>query len=107
MLYEKPLIKSLDNIVVALCDDYPRRQCIIESGEASRRVVMEYKYLNYKIFEGAAVIVGLDRALLYINEIGKKTGYVNSRLFEIISETTYKNKKTCVKRKIAENLSLI
>ena len=63
---------TLDKLIVAFCADYPRRKAAIDVEAVSPRCTMEYKYLNYRIFEGAAEIVGTDYAELYINEMISK-----------------------------------
>lgn len=96
---------SLDRLIVAFCADYDRRKLAIELRSVSTRTEMEYKYLNHRIFEGAAEIVGAAYAELYIYEIGSGVGYANSR-HPASSESTYKREKQEVKHRIAEKLHL-
>lgn len=98
--------ESLDGVIVALCSDYPRRAEALAAGTGERLTLMEYKYLNYKMAEGAAEIVGERFAIPYITEIGRRIGYASS-VADCISETTYKLKKLEVKLNIARKLHLL
>lgn len=98
-------LSTLDNVIVALCRDYERRETAIREGSYKRRTLMEYRYLNARIFDAAAEYVGERDALLLIKEIGEKIGYAKSRFYRI-SEGNYKLKKSEVKRAIALNLHL-
>ena len=93
---------SLDTLIVALCADFERRS----HGSPDRRVAMEFKYLNTRMTEGAAEIVGHRLAEQMILEIGRRIGYASS-MIEDISESTYKRKKQAVKRSIARKLYLM
>lgn len=97
---------TVDAIVVAMCLDYERRRHEIEKDTLSHRTLMEYRYLNYRVFDGAAEIVGIDDADIYIYEIGRKIGYAKSTLDDV-SEFTYKRKKMEVKVSIARSLHLL
>lgn len=97
---------SVDALVVALCADYDRREVAMKRGSVSRRTDMEYRYLNFRIMEAAAEIVGEAEAYTYINEIGRKIGYARSQI-GTASETTYKIKKGEVKLNIARKLHLL
>lgn len=101
----KRVINSLDNLVVALCTDYARREEIILGRMAERRVDNELRYINFKMFDAAAEIVGESRAETFIREIGKGIGYANATEL-YISEGTYKNWKASVKENIAKRLYL-
>ena len=101
---DRELNSSLDALIVAMCRDYKRRESAIRAGELSRRTLMEYRYLDYRIFDGAADVVGCEDALIYIDEIGNKIGYANTALE--VSERTYKERKAAVKRSIARKLHL-
>lgn len=101
----KRVIDSLDNLVVALCADYERREKIIIGRMAERRVDNELRYINFKMFDAAAEIVGESRAATFIREIGRGIGYANSAE-PYISEGTYKNWKSSVKENIAKRLYL-
>lgn len=105
MLYERVIPASVDAVVVALCADYKRRARAIKSRSVSHRCEMEFKYLNYRILEGAMELVGDDAEEL-IRDIGEKIGYARSSL-DSYSETTYKNRKKEVKINIAKKLHLI
>ncbi len=98
--------QSLDALVVALCLDYSRRECAIRTERVTPRTGMEYKYLNYRIYEGAAEIAGERYADVYINEIGRKIGYASTR-HDAVSERTYKEQKQEVKINIARKLHLL
>lgn len=97
---------TLERLVTAFCSDYERRRAAIADGSVGMRIEMEYKYLNYRIFEGAAEIVGRDFAELYIEEIGRNVGYANSR-HPASGEACYKREKREVKISIARKLHLL
>ena len=97
---------TLDALVVALCRDYERRAVAVASERVTPRTGMEYKYLNYRIFEGAAEIVGERYAALYINEIGRKIGYASSA-HDAVCERVYKEEKQEVKINVARKLHLL
>ncbi len=97
---------TLDALVVALCRHYDRRATAVESERVTPRTGMEYKYLNYRIYEGAAEIVGERYASLYIDEIGKKTGYA-ATAHDAVSERVYKEEKQEVKINVARKLHLL
>ncbi len=97
---------TLDALVVAICADYARRETAIREEAVSLRTRMEYKYLNYRILEAAAEIVGERYAMLYIEEIGSKTGYARSK-HDAVGEGLYKEEKREVKINIARKLHLI
>lgn len=92
--------------MVALCLDYGRRCAAIAEGSYGRRVLMEYRYVNFRIYEAAAEIVGENIAERFIFEIGRRIGYAKSEL-DGMSEVTYKRKKNEIKRAIAEKLHLV
>ncbi|MBQ1260670.1 MAG: hypothetical protein IIX96_01495 [Clostridia bacterium] len=96
---------TLDGVIVALCLDYERRKSAIEEKSFRRRTLMEYDYINKRIYEAAAEVVGEADAELYIAEIGEKIGYAKSGA-PLISEVSYKRKKSEVKRNIALKLHL-
>ena len=72
------LTRTVNSVVIALCADYFRRAHIMSKGTASRRVDTEYRYYNFKMFDGAAEVVGEELAEVYIREIGERRGYANS-----------------------------
>ena len=96
---------SLNSLIVALCLDYPRRRREILSRKLSRRTDIEFRYINSKMYDAAAEIVGEELAELYISEIGEKIGYAYSKV-ENVSEVTYKINKRKVKEGIALRLYL-
>ena len=49
---------TLDALIVALCADFPRRAEAVLQNRSERRTLMEYRYVNFKMYEGAAEIVG-------------------------------------------------
>ena len=102
---EKVMPKDTDRLVVALCADYFRRKRLIERRTATYTVIMECRYLNYRIFDAAASIVDIETAELFIREIGEETGYAKSAVINM-SESVYKLRKKEVKRAIAKRLSL-
>ena len=95
----------LDRLIVAICADYARRKAAIEEHSVSRRVEMEYKYMNSRVFDGAGEISGGALAELFINDIGSGTGYSSSKIYGM-GESTYKMYKTEIKGNIARKLSL-
>ena len=96
---------GIDAIVVALCADFARRQRVIDSRTAEHRVDMEYRYLNFKIFNAARHMLCERDALIMIEERGGEVGYARSRL-EYVSEKTYKEYKRRIKDLIAVALQL-
>lgn len=98
--------KTLDRLISAFCQDYERRRSAIESGKLPIRTEMEYKYLNHRIFEGAAEVVGAQFAEIYINEIGSGVGYAKSD-HPASCESGYKREKREVKLAIAAKLHLL
>lgn len=97
--------ESLDKLIGAMCLDYKRRSYAIEENKMEKRTLMEYRYLNYKIFVAVAEIVGEVNAELFINEIGEHIGYAKSK--SDMCETVYKNSKQLCKIAIARKLRLI
>lgn len=97
---------SADEVVIALCKDYARRESVIKEGNLSRRTLCELRYYNYTIFNAASEIVGERDAREFISDIGGSVGYAVSNL-EYFSEAYYKSKKIEVKRNIARRLHLI
>ena len=97
---------TLDKLVVAFCADYGRRREAVAEGSMGMRTEMEYKYLNHRIFEGAAEVVGAELAELYIEEIGSNVGYANSK-HPASCEAGYKREKREVKLSIAKKLHLV
>jgi len=96
---------GLDLLITALCLDYTRRKRAIDSGAVSQRIATEFKYYNFKIFDAAAAVVGEKFAELYIDEIGKRTGYAQSKI-DCASEVAYKEYKKRIKENIARKLHL-
>lgn len=106
-MYDEALMPTeLDALIIALCADYPRRAEVISSRNAPYNVIMEYRFLNYRIMNAAMEIAGSRDALYFIYDIGRNNGYTSSDLF-ILSETVYKERKKEVKENIARRLSLM
>jgi hypothetical protein len=105
-MQDTALNDTLDVLVKALCRDYQRREGIIRSAVAERRVDNELRYLNYKIFTAVSEIVGEAHAPIYIEEIGNSVGYAKSKLYSY-SEGLYKHYKWLVKKNIARHLHLM
>ena len=101
----KKKIDSDEGVIVALCRDYARRSAAISAGKMPRRVLMEYAYLNKRIFEGAGEIVGGVLSEVFINDIGNRIGYASSGV-ELMSESTYKRYKSAAIKNIARKLHL-
>ena len=97
---------TLDLLVTALCADYARRESALRDADMTTRVAMEYRYLNFRIFEAAAEIAGESYARIYIDEIGRHIGYANSDI-PAISESTYKLEKQQIKLAIARKLYVL
>ena len=95
---------TLDELIVALCKDFRRRERTINHINTSHRTKVELKYINYKLAEAAKEIVGDDFAT-YIYEIGESVGYAKTSLNDI-GETAYKLKKSEVKANIAKRMHL-
>ncbi len=96
---------SVDAIVVALCADYERREAALADATVGHGVEMEYKYLNYKMFDAAAEVVGADSAKTVISEIGARVGYAKCDITDMC-ERIYKERKKEVKINIARKLRL-
>lgn len=97
---------GLDKIIIALCADYLRRSIVISDRTAPYNVIMEYRFLNYRMMNAAIEIAGSRDAALFIYDIGNNIGYAESELFSL-SEKVYKERKKEVKENIARRLSLI
>ncbi len=97
--------EAVEIIIMALCSDYFRRMSVIESGMATYRIIMEYRFLNHRIYNAVEEIVGKRDAIAFIKDIGKGTGYAKSDIITL-SERNYKIMKKEVKLNIAKRLSL-
>ena len=97
---------GLDKIIIALCADYLRRSMVITDRTAPYNVIIEYRFLNYRMMNAAIEIAGSRDAALFIYDIGNNVGYAESELFAL-SEKVYKERKKEVKENIARRLSLI
>ena len=106
-MYDELLIPDgIDAIVISLCADYSRRAEVIVGRNAPYNVIMEYRFLNYRIMNAAVEMAGTRDALSFINDIGNNIGYSDSELWTL-SERVYKLRKREVKYNIAKRLSLI
>ena len=105
MYHEEIMPKSLERLIVCMCADYPRRQSVIENRTAPFTVIMEYRFLNYRMMNAAMEVAGSRDALAFINDIGKNIGYAKTSLYAL-SESVYKERKEGVKQNIARRLSL-
>ncbi len=99
------IVSTVDAVVNALCLDYFRRRDAITGHTASHRTETEFKYLNYKIFDASAEIVGEMFAEIYIREVGGGVGYAKSDDIAV-SESTYKRYKRLIRDNIAKKLHL-
>ena len=97
---------SLSEIIVALCADYDRRRRALIESSVTRRVRMEYIYINGRMKDAAAEIVGEGYAERFIDDIGARVGYASSEL-DFCSEGQYKKYKKEIKDNIAKKLYLI
>ena len=92
------LPRDVDTAVRALCADYSRRSEVIKDRSASYRVIMEYRYLNYRIYTAACEAVGEDDALGFIEVLCLATDLLvvkqskNRYRFALISQ------KKCLER---------
>lgn len=106
-MYDELLIPDgIEAIVISLCADYSRRAEVIVGRNAPYNVIMEYRFLNYRIMNAAVEMAGTRDALSFINDIGNNIGYSDSELWTL-SERVYKLRKREVKYNIAKRLSLI
>ncbi len=103
---DKKSEKLIDNVAVSLCADYFRRRDCIMKMSTDKRVRMEYAYINAKILDAAASIVGFPFAEIFIREIGFSIGYSGSEI-DNMCECTYKQKKKEVKEAILRNIYYI
>lgn len=106
MYDEAVMPEGVEEIIRALCADYTRRALTIECRSAPFNVIMEYRFLNYRIMNAAIEIAGPRDARCFIKDIGESTGYAESDLY-LLSETSYKQRKSEVKYNIARRLSLM
>lgn len=98
--------ETLDNLIIALCRDYSRRKNLIEEGMLGKRSLVEFRYLNIKIYDAVAEIVGDGLTEIYIEELGKNVGYAKSEVMDLMSEATYKKYKLLAKENISKKLHL-
>lgn len=84
--------RDIEAVCISLCADYKRRKLIVDKRLAEKRIVMEYAYINARIFDAACEIVGCVDAEKYIEEIGRGIGYAKSEI-ETLCERTYKINK--------------
>ena len=106
-MYDELMIPDgLDAIVISLCADFSRRAEVISNKTAPYNVIMEYRFLNYRMINAAVEMAGTRDALSFINDIGNNVGYSDSELWTL-SERVYKLRKREVKYNIAKRLSLI
>ena len=96
---------GLKKLIAAISYDYERRADLLATGTPSRRVRMELAYLNSKILDAAAEIVGTRLASTFIDELGGGIGYAKSAV-DCMSEVTYKKYKAEVACNIARKLYL-
>lgn len=98
--------KMVFDIVVALAAHYEAREKAISDRSVSRRVRMEYVYINSRMLDAAAEIADIKYARAFICDIGRGIGYANTKI-DAFSESTYKKSKIEIKRRIAEKLNLL
>lgn len=101
----KKMSTTLKEVVRALCADFERRRECVENATVSRRVMMEYVFLNSKITDAAAEICGEALADTFINEIGNSVGYAKSNVCWL-GELAYKNYKSDIVKNVAKKLHL-
>ena len=103
---ESVMSRSLEKMIVALCADFERRTEVINKRNAPYNVIMEYRFLNYRILCAACEIGGDKHAMGYIRDVGEGRGYAKSEL-SVLSENLYKIRKREVTINIARRLSLL
>ena len=103
---EEVMCEGLEKIIKSLCADYTRRALVLECRSAPFNVIMEYRFLNYRIMNAAIEIAGPRDARRFIKDIGEEIGYATTDLW-LLSETEYKQRKIQVKNNIAKRLSLM
>ena len=103
---EEMMSEGLEQIIRALCADYARRATVIECRTAPYNVIMEYRFLNYRIMNAAIEIAGARDARSFIRDIGDETGYASTDLW-LLPEQTYKRRKIQIKHNIARKLSML
>jgi len=106
MYDEDVMSEGLERIVKSLCADFSRRALIVEYRNAPFNVIMEYRFLNYRIMNAAIEIAGPRDARGFIKDIGEDAGYASSAV-GLLSENEYKKRKNQIKYNIARHLSLI
>ena len=106
-MHDEALIpEGVEEIIRVLCADYTRRALVLECKNAPFNVIMEYRFLNYRILNAAIEIAGTRDARVFIKDIGEETGYAATDLW-LLPELEYKNRKAQIKVNIARRLSLI
>ena len=106
-MYDEPVMpEELEGLIVALCADFYRRSEVIRDRSAPYNVIMEYRFLNYRMVNAAVEVAGTRDALEFIWDIGSGRGYADSELW-VLSEAVYKERKREVKSNIARRLSLM
>ena len=98
--------EGINEIIRALCADYTRRAMVMKQGSAPYNVIMEYRFLNYRILNATVEIAGTRDAKGFIKDIGEEIGYSATDLW-LLSESEYKSRKIRIKHNIARRLSLI
>ena len=102
---DKKMSKTTEGLVVALCADFGRRKRLIERKSAPYSVIMECRFLNYRMLDAAIQVAGERDAEIFIRDIGEGKGYASTDLY-ILSERVYKDRKAEVKIGIAKRLLL-
>jgi hypothetical protein len=107
-MYDEDIImnEGLERIIKSLCADYSRRATIIQCKNAPFNVIMEYRFLNYRIMDAAIEIAGPRDAREFIRDIGEEIGYASTDLW-LLPENEYKKRKKQIKNNIAKRLSLM
>ena len=106
-MHDEALIpEGVEEIIRVLCADYTRRALVLECKNAPFNVIMEYRFLNYRILNAAIEIAGTRDARVFIKDIGEEIGYAATELW-LLSEIEYKTRKAQIKFNIARRLSLI
>ena len=106
-MHDEALIPDgVEEIIRVLCADYTRRALVLECKNAPFNVIMEYRFLNYRILNAAIEIAGTRDARVFIKDIGEEIGYAATDLW-LLPELEYKNRKAQIKVNIARRLSLI
>ena len=104
---------AAEQLVRAICMDYPRRAELIRRGTAEPPILQTCLLLNRAVDDAAAQAYDLTRAWapdfaeIMRTDIADCRGYASSPLSGVMSEGSYKKYKRMIKHNIARRLGLI